>query len=67
MLGLQTNQGPVQVTVVKVGKFKFDVDANHPLSGQVLNFDVEIMSVRDATDEEAGHGHAHGPGGHSHD
>jgi len=67
VLGLQTNQGPVQVTVVKVGKFNIDVDANHPLSGQVLTFDIQIMSVRDATEEELSHGHAHGAGGHSHD
>lgn len=66
VLGLQTRQGPVQVTVVKVGKFNIDVDANHPLAGQVLNFDVEIVSVRDATEEELSHGHAHGPGGHQH-
>ena len=66
VLGLQTNQGPVQVTVVKVGKFNIDVDANHPLSGQALTFDVEIVSVRDATEEETSHGHAHGPGGHDH-
>lgn len=67
VLGLQTNQGPVQVTVLKVGKFNIDVDANHPLSGQTLTFDVEIMSVRDATQEELSHGHAHGEGGHDHD
>jgi FKBP-type peptidyl-prolyl cis-trans isomerase SlyD len=66
ILALQTRQGPVQVTVVKVGKFNLDVDANHPLSGQALTFDVEIMSVRDATEEEITHGHAHGEGGHDH-
>ena len=66
VLGLQTQQGPVQVTVVKVGKFNIDVDANHPLSGEALTFDVEIVSIRDATEEETGHGHAHGPGGHDH-
>jgi FKBP-type peptidyl-prolyl cis-trans isomerase SlyD len=66
ILSLQTNQGQVQVTVVKVGKFNLDVDANHPLSGQALTFDVEIMAVRDATEEEKSHGHAHGPGGHNH-
>jgi len=66
VLGLQTNQGPVQVTVTKVGRFNIDVDANHPLSGQVLTFAVEVMSVRDATEEELSHGHAHGAGGHDH-
>ena len=66
VLNFQTNQGPVQVTVVKVGKFNLDVDANHPLAGQVLTFNVEITAVRDATEEETSHGHAHGPGGHNH-
>lgn len=66
ILNLQTNQGPAQVTVLKVGRFNVDVDANHPLAGQSLNFDVEIVEIRDATDEEREHGHAHGPGGHQH-
>lgn len=66
VLNLQTNQGPVQVTVVKVGKFNVDVDANHPLAGQALKFDVEVTEVRDATAEETSHGHAHGAGGHDH-
>ena len=66
VLNLQTQQGPVQVTVVKVGRFNVDVDGNHPLAGQVLNFEVEIVSLREATEEELSHGHAHGPGGHQH-
>ena len=66
VLGLQTQKGPVQVTVIKVGRFIVDVDANHPLAGQELNFDVEITAIRDASEEEMGHGHAHGPGGHDH-
>ena len=66
ILMLQTNQGPARVRVVKVGRFNIDVDANHPLSGHILTFDVEIASVRDASDEEISHGHAHGPGGHEH-
>ena len=66
ILNLQTNKGPVQVTVLKVGRFNIDVDANHPLAGQQLTFEVEITGIRDATDEEMKHGHAHGPGGHQH-
>ena len=66
MLVLKTKEGPVQVSVVKVGRFNIDVDANHPLSGQTLTFDVEVTEVRDATPEEAEHGHAHGPGGVEH-
>lgn len=40
------------------------VDFNHPLAGRDLEFDVELVDVRDATLEEIQHGHAHGPGGH---
>ena len=66
VLVLKTREGPVQVTVVKVGRFNIDVDANHPLAGQTLNFDVEVTAVRDATTEEKSHGHVHGPGGVEH-
>lgn len=66
VLNLQTNKGQVQVTVLKVGRFNVDVDGNHPLAGQQLTFDVEIMDLRDATEEEVKHGHVHGPGGHQH-
>lgn len=66
LLSLQTKQGPVQVTVVKVGRFNVDVDANHPMAGQTLTFDVEITNVREATEEEITHGHVHGPGGVDH-
>jgi len=66
VVGLQTKEGPVQVTVVKVGRFNVDVDANHPLAGQALTFDVEVISVRDASEEEKTHGHVHGPGGVEH-
>ena len=39
------------------------VDHNHPLAGETLHFDVEVINVRDATDEEIDHGHAHGVDG----
>jgi FKBP-type peptidyl-prolyl cis-trans isomerase SlyD len=67
ILNLQTQQGPVQVTVLKVGRFNVDVDGNHPLAGKQLTFDVEITGIREATEDESKHGHAHGPGGHQHD
>lgn len=66
ILNLQTNQGPVQVTVLRVGRFNVDVDANHPLAGQALTFDIEITEIRDASEEELTHRHVHGPGGHQH-
>lgn len=66
VLNLKTNQGQVQVRVLKVGRFNVDVDGNHPLAGEQLTFDVEIMDIRDATEEELKHRHVHGPGGHQH-
>lgn len=66
VLTLQTNNGPVQVTVLKVGRFNIDVDGNHPLAGKQLTFDVEITDIRDASEEELEHRHVHGPGGHQH-
>jgi FKBP-type peptidyl-prolyl cis-trans isomerase SlyD len=52
--------------VIKVGGKVVDIDLNHPLAGQTLEFDIELVSVREATAEELAHGHAHGPGGHHH-
>lgn len=45
---------------------KVHIDGNHPLAGATLNFDIEVKSIRKATEEELSHGHAHGPGGHGH-
>ncbi len=63
---VETEQGQRQVTVVKVGKFMVTVDSNHPFAGKTLIFDLEVVDIRDATDEELTHGHAHGVGGHQH-
>jgi len=63
----QTSQGQMRVvTVTRVQGDMVTVDGNHPLAGEVLNFDVEVTEVRDATGEELEHGHVHGPGGHHH-
>jgi len=62
----QTPWGEQPVTVVKVEGEQITLDGNHQLAGETLNFDVEIVEVRDATAEEVEHGHVHGPGGHHH-
>ncbi len=60
VLQAQGPQGvPLEVTVVKVTDEEVTIDMNHPLAGQTLHFDVEIMEVRDATPEELEHGHTH--------
>lgn len=56
----QGPQGQVQlITVMEVGEEEVTVDANHPLAGQNLHFDVSVEDVREATEEEIAHGHAH--------
>jgi len=62
----QTDDGIQVVTVKEVTPELVIVDANHPLAGQALTFDVEVVSIRAATTEELEHGHAHGVGGHHH-
>lgn len=63
-------QGPngesIVVTVTAVSEDTVTVDGNHPLAGVELNFAVEVVHVRDASQEEIEHGHVHGPGGHHH-
>lgn len=54
------------VTVVEVEGDAITLDANHPLAGVNLNFDVKIVGVRAATPAELEHGHPHGPDGHGH-
>lgn len=64
---LQTKEGgPRMVVVLKIGSSVIDVDLNHPMAGKSLVFDVEITDIRDASDEEVAHRHAHGAGGHDH-
>lgn len=63
---VQTNQGPQIATVTKIAGDDVTLDMNHPLAGETLHFDVEIVEVREATSDELDHGHVHGPGGHQH-
>lgn len=63
---VNTEGGPLVLTVVEVKDTEIVVDGNHPLAGATLHFDVEVSAVREATNEELEHGHVHGPGGHHH-
>ena len=61
----QTDAGVEVVTIVSIDKENeiVKIDANHPLAGMALHFDVEMLDIRDATAEELEHGHVHASGG----
>lgn len=62
-VGMQFQAGddhqPLNLTVTEVGEDEVTVDANHPLAGRILHFDLTIENVRAASEEEIEHGHAH--------
>ncbi|WP_413112807.1 peptidylprolyl isomerase [Thaumasiovibrio sp. DFM-14] len=58
-----TDQGPIPVEVTEVDGDEVVVDGNHMLAGQTLSFDVEVIALREATEEEVAHGHLHQEGG----
>ncbi|MGA0098615.1 MAG: FKBP-type peptidyl-prolyl cis-trans isomerase [Steroidobacteraceae bacterium] len=62
----QGPEGSRSVVVTEVATDVVTIDANHPLAGVTLHFDVEVSGIREATEEELAHGHVHGPGGHHH-
>jgi FKBP-type peptidyl-prolyl cis-trans isomerase SlyD len=62
--GVHSSTGEQIVTVTKVEGDTVTVDANHPLAGKTLNFDVKVVDIQEATPDELDHGHVHGPGGH---
>jgi len=61
---LNTNHGSVIATVLDIKGDYAVIDMNHPLAGKTLRFEMEVVDVRDATEEELAHGHVHGPGEH---
>jgi len=58
--------GAIVVTVTEVKDDVVVIDGNHALAGVNLNFDVKVMDVRAASEEEIAHGHVHGEHGHHH-
>lgn len=61
-----TDDGEQSVIVIDITDDEVVVDGNHPLSGLTLNFDVEVLDVRAATEDEIEHGHVHAEGGCQH-
>jgi FKBP-type peptidyl-prolyl cis-trans isomerase SlyD len=52
--------------IVDIDDESITIDTDHPLAGETLHFAVEILEVREATDQERDHGHVHGDGDHHH-
>ena len=61
---VNTREGPRPVRILKVGLTTLDIDTNHPLAGETLSFEIEVVEVRAASEEEMAHGHAHRGGEH---
>ena len=55
--------GHLTLWITEIGDDTVFVDTNHPLAGETLNFDIEIVRIRDANKDEIAHGHPHGPNG----
>jgi len=47
-----TPEGPAIVTVVEIDGDKVKIDGNHEMAGKILNFDIEVVEVRDMTEIE---------------
>jgi FKBP-type peptidyl-prolyl cis-trans isomerase SlyD len=62
----RTDDGMRMFTVTAVVGDMVTLDGNHPLANKTLHFDVQVVNVREATEEELEHGHVHGAGGHHH-
>ena len=60
------DQGLPPFAVIAIEGDEVTLDGNHPLAGEDLNFDIEITELREATETEVAHGHAHGQGGCGH-
>ncbi|SFD78950.1 FKBP-type peptidyl-prolyl cis-trans isomerase [Massilia yuzhufengensis] len=58
---------PTIFTVTDIADDKVVLDGNHPLAGMALRFELEVVDVRAASDEEIAHGHVHGAHGHHHE
>lgn len=47
------DEGGMQIlTIIEINDKEVVMDANHPLAGETLHFDVEVVEIREATDEE---------------
>lgn len=48
-----------QAVATALSEDSVEMDMNHPMAGKDLEFQVTILSIRPATEEELAHGHPH--------
>lgn len=58
----ETEEGPRVVHVIGMEDGNVIVDGNEPYAGRTVRFEVKVLGVRQASDDEIEHGHVHGPG-----
>lgn len=56
---VQSDDGIHVLTIQEIRDETVIVDGNHPLAGETLDFDVTVVTVREASEEEIAHGHVH--------
>ena len=59
MFQAQSDQGPMQFSINEILEDTVWIDFNHPMAGKTLKFNVEVISIRDATEKEVEDGHHH--------
>lgn len=57
-LRVRTAEGAMVASIAQIEEDKVLLDANHPLAGRSLTFDVEVVEVREATPAELAEAHA---------
>ncbi|MBQ4133056.1 MAG: peptidylprolyl isomerase [Desulfovibrionaceae bacterium] len=51
-LVLYTEQGPMEVEVCEIKEDEVILDANHPLAGEALTFEIELVDILDGPTEK---------------
>ena len=65
-VAMEGDDGEMMFTVTELTDTGVKLDGNHPLAGMILHFDIEVVEIRPATEEEMEHGHAHSDDDHHH-
>jgi FKBP-type peptidyl-prolyl cis-trans isomerase SlyD len=59
-LEAQSDEGHTHLVIVQeINGDQVTLNANPPLAGEVLHFEITVESVREATEQEREHGHVH--------